>query len=123
MTNKRLIFIGLAVGMMVGLYYFVESKRKRNMGIITEHMPQKEVAETLCTEVKNIHNALHPASSVLSSRDKKELQDRIKAMTLQEQEAILEVIPVALCMKRIQDELDRSREFESMIKKAYDMKQ
>lgn len=59
----------------------------------------------------------------MTPREKKELQDRIKAMSLQEQEAILEVIPVSLCMHRIQLELDHAREFESMIKKAYDMKQ
>lgn len=59
----------------------------------------------------------------LSDREKKELQARIKAMNPKEIEAVMEVIPVELCMKRIQDELDRAREFESMIKKAYEMKQ
>jgi hypothetical protein len=43
-------------------------------------------------------------------------------MSAEEQEALLEVIPASLCMKRIQAELDHAREFESMIKKAYEMK-
>ena len=58
----------------------------------------------------------------LTPREKKELQERIKAMTPEEWEAVVECIPVSLCMKRIQQELDHAREFESMIKKAYEMK-
>ena len=58
----------------------------------------------------------------LSEREKKEIQERVAAMSIYELEAVLEVIPVGLCMNRIQNELDRAREFESMIKKAYEMK-
>lgn len=58
----------------------------------------------------------------LSEREKKELQDRVKAMTIEELEVVVEAIPVELCMKRIQSALDHAREFESMIKKAYEMK-
>ena len=74
-------------------------------------------------EAKEVAKVLKNRTTMpLSERDKKELQEKIKAMTLQEQEAILEVIPVSLCMHRIQAELDHAREFESMIKKAYEMK-
>ena len=43
-------------------------------------------------------------------------------MTPEEWEAIIDIMPVELCMKRIQTALDHAREFESMIKKAYEMK-
>ena len=58
----------------------------------------------------------------LSNRDKEDLQERIKGMSEEELEAILEIIPAEMCMKRIQAELNHAREFESMIKKAYEMK-
>ena len=59
----------------------------------------------------------------LTDRERDELIRRTKAMTREELEIMLEAVPVELCMKRIQAALDYAREFESMIKKAYEMKQ
>lgn len=97
------------VGGLIGLFYISKKRSKENM----------ENTKTVSgTEGAKLNSAI----SALSKREKEELQDRIKAMSTQEQEVLLEVIPVSLCMKRIQQELDHAREFESMIKRAYEMK-
>lgn len=132
--TKKMIFIGLALtagtGGLAGLLYFKESKRKREMGIITEHMvdsplvnPGHGTTVEPSKETKEVAKVIKSKVNMpLPERDKLELQDRIKAMSEYEWEAILEIIPVEMCMKRIQAELDHAREFESMIKKAYEMK-
>lgn len=83
-------------------------------------VPNCNVTQEIANKEKRV---IVENSSVLSLREKRELQERIKAMSLEELEAVAEILPVSVCMKRIQDELDHAREFETMIKKAYDMKQ
>ena len=49
----------------------------------------------------------------LSQAGLKELANRVKAMTPEELEIVVDNIPVELCMKRIQKELDRAKELET----------
>ena len=49
---------------------------------------------------------------------KEEFKDRIKAMSLEEMELALDVIPVELCLARVNRELDRLKTFESSVKTA-----
>ena len=149
MSLKRNKFIfGLAgllcVGGLAGLLYFEkiqsaeavneklreqEELEEEKMDVpncnITQEMANEQRAKTIANRstIDNIGNgATTVKRNILKPIEKKELQDRIKAMSPKELEAVIEVIPVELCMKRIQDELDHAREFESMIKKAYEMK-
>ena len=69
--------------------------------IITGHCPEK------------------PAE--LSNREKKELQDRIKAMSHLELEAVVEVIPVHICLARIENEINKAAEIQASITRAYEM--
>ena len=54
-------------------------------------------------------------SDFLSQVGNKELANRVKAMTPEEQEVVADNIPVELCLKRIQKELDKAKELENGI--------
>ena len=57
-----------------------------------------------------------PKINTISEREKKELRDRIEAMTPEELAIVVECIPVNLCMARIHSELDRAANIEKSIK-------
>ena len=127
--NRSKFIFGLAVTTVVcgaaGLLYFKESWRKEEMKKVVADRESNLVGNTTGkNDIQTVQEVLKEDKRTwyLSDREKKELQDRIKAMNPKEIEAVMEVIPVELCMKRIQDELDHAREFKSMIKKAYEMK-
>lgn len=48
----------------------------------------------------------------------RELTARFNGMTMAEKEMIADLMPVELCMKRIQKELDKAKEFENRVKLA-----
>lgn len=58
----------------------------------------------------------------LTPREKKELAERIKAMTPEELVIVAENIPVEMCMARINSELARAAEFERSVKEACGLK-
>lgn len=60
-------------------------------------------------------------TNALSNREKKELQDRIKAMSNEELEIVVEALPVDFCMHRIRRELDKAAEIQASIERAYAM--
>ena len=57
----------------------------------------------------------------LSNREKKELQDRIKAMSREEMVAVVDVIPVSICLARIENEIKKAAEIQESITRAYEM--
>ena len=123
---KRSKFIfGLAgllyVGGLAGLLYMNEIRRKEEMKKAVP-VPNSLVGNTTGkNDIQTVQEVLAGGSG-LTPREKKNLQDTIAAMSPEELEAVAETIPVELCLKRIQNALDHAREFESMIKKAYEMK-
>ena len=54
----------------------------------------------------------------LNEAERKELTDRFKAMSTNELELFMDLVPIELCLGRIQKELDKSRAFEQAIKAA-----
>lgn len=50
--------------------------------------------------------------------EKEEFKDRIRAMSPEEMELALDVIPVEMCLARVNRELDRLKAFESSVKTA-----
>lgn len=54
----------------------------------------------------------------MTDAEKKEFTDRVKAMSEEELELFVDLIPVDLCLKRIEGKLNRAREFEATIKNA-----
>lgn len=54
----------------------------------------------------------------LSDADKRELTERFQGMSKAEIDIFMDLVPVELCLARIQKELDRAKEFEKTIKSA-----
>lgn len=54
----------------------------------------------------------------MTNAETKELTERFKAMSKEEMELFMDIVPVEMCMARIQKELDRAKEFEKSIKTA-----
>lgn len=54
----------------------------------------------------------------LTEADKRELTERFRGMSQAEIDIFMELVPVELCIARIQKELDRAKEFEQTIKTA-----
>lgn len=54
----------------------------------------------------------------LSPQEKRELTNRFGGMSRDEMEFILDLIPVELCLRRIENELNRAKAFEDHIKMA-----
>lgn len=59
--------------------------------------------------------------NALSNREKRELAERIKAMSPEEWEVIVDVIPVNLCLERINREIEKAAEIQASITRAYEM--
>lgn len=57
----------------------------------------------------------------MSEKEKRELTDRIKAMSLEEWEIVAAAIPAHICLNRIQQELDCAEEFKKSIKAAMNL--
>lgn len=54
----------------------------------------------------------------MKDSERRELIERVKAMSREELELVAEIIPVDLCLKRIDSELQKAKEFEKSIKSA-----
>lgn len=54
----------------------------------------------------------------MTKMEKEEFKDRIKAMSQEEMELALDVIPVEMCLARVNRELERLKAFESSVKTA-----
>lgn len=52
---------------------------------------------------------------------KQQLINRFQGMSSEELELFADMMPVELCMKRIQKELDKSKDFENAIRNAMSM--
>ena len=54
----------------------------------------------------------------LSDADKRELRERFKGMSQPEIDIFMDLVPVELCLAKVQKELDKAKEFERAIKSA-----
>lgn len=54
----------------------------------------------------------------LSDADKRELTERFKGMSPAEIDIFMDLVPVELCIKRIEKDLNKAKEFEKTIKSA-----
>lgn len=78
-----------------------------------------EVGKALAESVEKIGEvkAVPRGENGLTEADKKELTERFKGMSRAEIDIFMELVPVELCVKRIERELARVKEFESAIAK------
>ena len=77
-----------------------------------QKLMDKEVKEQpkMKTEVKKNTSMTH--------MEKEELSRRVKAMSREELEIVLDNVPVGLCLMRVEREFDRLRAFEDSVKSA-----
>lgn len=57
-------------------------------------------------------------NSTMTHMEKEELSRRVKAMSREELEVVLDSIPVELCLMKIEREFDRLKAFEDSVKSA-----
>lgn len=117
--NRRLIFVGLAglscVGGLAGLFC-MKKRREKDMSCnkTRDIAPvEKELAERM--------GSIPEEPKGLSNREKKELQDRIRAMSLEEMCVIVDAIPATICLARIEGELKKAVDMRASIERAYEM--
>lgn len=77
-----------------------------------QKLVNKEVKEQskMKTEVKK--------NTTMTHMEKEELTRRVKAMSREELEVVLNNIPIELCLMRIEREFDRLKAFEDSVKSA-----
>ena len=56
--------------------------------------------------------------NTMTRMEKEEFIERIKGMSQEELELVVEIIPVDMCMARVNTELDRLKAFENSVKSA-----
>lgn len=107
MKNNKLVAAGAAA--LIFLYI----ERRITMSEVKEQkLVNKEVKEQpkVKTEVKKNTSMTH--------MEKEELSRRVKAMSREELEVVLDSIPVELCLMKIEREFDRLKAFEDSVKSA-----
>ena len=57
-------------------------------------------------------------NTTMTHMEKEELSRRVKAMSREELEVVLNNIPIELCLMRIEQEFDRLKAFEDSVKSA-----
>lgn len=79
-----------------------------------------EVGKALAESVDKIEavKVVPRDANGLTEADKRELTERFRGMSQAEIDIFMELVPVELCIARIQKELDRAKEFEQTIKTA-----
>ena len=77
-----------------------------------QKLANKEVKEQskMKTEVKK--------NTTMTHMEKEELSRRVKAMSREELEVVLNNIPIELCLMRIEREFDKLKAFEDSVKSA-----
>ena len=83
---------------------------KRNAEITDEIRDYVEKAESVKVVPRDENG--------LSDADKRELKERFEGMSPAEIDIFMSLVPVELCVKRIEKELDKAKEFERTIKSA-----
>ena len=77
-----------------------------------QKLVNKEVKEQLKTKTEVKKNI------TMTHMEKEELSRRVKAMSREELEIVLDSIPVELCLMRIEREFDKLKAFKDSVKSA-----
>jgi hypothetical protein len=74
----------------------------------------RDVIKNDCASFGGVYS--EPAIYNQDAAHKKKLTEYFEALTREEMELFIDIVPIDLCMGRIQKELDKSSEFEKAIK-------
>ena len=100
---RRDIFVGITLGVVIG--FFIEEKIKK----------ENKTMDNICAAIPVA------ANRYLEQVSKKELEDRIKAMTPDELEIVVKHIPVDICLRRVQAEFDRLNSFTQTLQASFEV--
>lgn len=82
------------------------------------------IAVVEATELDNIVETVKahdPANLKMTKFEEEEFVNRIKGMSRQEMEIVADILPIELCMARIQKELDKAKRVEDYIRGTIDI--
>ena len=111
--------VSLAVGGSVVLIIacgFSKKRRKRKMKKVEmERVKIDQATNALKTITEAVKDK---GENTMTRMEKEEFIERIKGMSQEELELVVEIIPVDMCMARVNKELDRLKAFENSVKSA-----
>ena len=111
--------VSLAVGGSVVLIIacgFSKKRRKRKMKKVEmERVKIDQATNALRTITEAVKDK---GENTMTRMEKEEFIERIKGMSQEELELVVEIIPVDMCMARVDKELDRLKAFENSVKSA-----
>ena len=81
----------------------------------TERAKIDQATNTLRTITEAVKDK---GENTMTRMEKEEFIERIKGMSQEELELVVEIIPVDMCMARVNKELDRLKAFENSVKSA-----
>ena len=111
-----LIFVGF------GAFLIYKKKGQKKM----KKFGEKVVIETVETErylkpIEEFVKEHDPANLKMTKFEEEEFINRIKGMSRQELEIVADILPIELCMARIQKELDKAKRVEDYIRGTIDI--
>ena len=112
----ELIFVGL------GAFLIRKKKGQKKMKKMNERytMPKIE-AEKYLEPIEECIKEHDPANLKMTKLEEDEFVNRVKGMSREEMEIIADILPVELCMARIQKELDKAKRVEDYIRGTIDI--
>lgn len=112
--------VSLAVGGSVLLIIACGFSNKRRRKMKKVEMERAKINIDQATNaLKTITEAVKDkGENTMTRMEKEEFIERIKGMSQEELELVVEIIPVDMCMARINKELDRLKAFENSVKSA-----
>lgn len=115
--ENRIIVLAASVAVLIFIGMKQTEKRRQIMNkediTVTVNEDLINMVSTMRKTDKKVTN-----NANLNEHEKKELTNRFKAMTKDELELFMDLVPIELCLNRIQKELDKSKAFEEAIKAA-----
>ena len=110
--------VSLAVGGSVLLIFICGFSNKRRRKMKKVEMERAKIDQAT-NALKTITEAVKDkGENTMTRMEKEEFIERIKGMSQEELELVVEIIPVDMCMARVNKELDRLKAFENSVKSA-----
>lgn len=108
----------LAVGGSVLLIFICGFSNKRRRKMKKVEMERAKIDQAT-NALRTITEAVKDkGENTMTRMEKEEFIERIKGMSQEELELVVEIIPVDMCMARVNKELDRLKAFENSVKSA-----
>lgn len=83
--------------------------------VTSKHLDREQVTDPMKTITESMKER---GKNEMTRIEKEEFVNRIKGMSQEELELVVEIIPVDLCVTRVNKELERLRTFENSVKWA-----